>query len=130
MANEHRGELDVELAGRKVTLRMTFESICEIEETSGKTGIEILQDLSKQKIGVKTMAAILWAGLRATLDPQQRLSSPTLESIGKDVMTTGITKLIGPVGKFIMFAYSTEDDVEDLQSRLGKGDAKDEPTST
>jgi hypothetical protein len=29
-----------------------------------------------------------------------------------------------------MFAYSTEDDVEDLQSRLGKGDAKDEPTST
>src|SRR5678815_1242363 len=43
MANAVRGEVGIEIEGKKYTLRPTFNALCDLEEQQGKTFIEVAQ---------------------------------------------------------------------------------------
>lgn len=135
MANSHRGELEIDLAGpnakkpEKVLLRMTFNAITEIEEHSGITGVEILDQLSNGKIAVKTVAVIIWAGMRAAMSPNERLRAPTLDTIGDKIFNAGVTNFIVKASEFLAYAFTSKEQQEEISKRLGK-DVKPEEKST
>jgi hypothetical protein len=62
MANQERGELGVDVGGKRYTLRPTFDSICELEELLGKP-IDVIKDslIDGRRSG---MRAVVWCCLQ------------------------------------------------------------------
>lgn len=128
--NKHRGEERIELCGNVYTLRMTFNALVELEDATATTGIKILEEMAKGSVSAKAMAAVIWAGYRGAMTPAERLRSLTLESIGEMVLEHGMPSLLMPVFRFLSRAYSTQEQIEETQARLGKEDSEVRNTAT
>jgi len=90
MANKQRGEVTLELAGKKYTLRPSFEAICELEDLLDKGIMEIVSILHSGNVRLKFIAAVIWAGMWG----YDKDKTPTFIEVGELVMETGITEVI------------------------------------
>lgn len=63
MANKARGEIGVRLNGVDYTLRPSFSALCELEDRAGLTFLELAQRIAEQKISVKLVPSIIYAGI-------------------------------------------------------------------
>ena len=79
MANKHRGEIAVDLNGEPVKLRLTVNSICELEELDGRSITEILEAVSQPNVKMLLLRKFFWALM---LDDNP---DATLEDAGKIV---------------------------------------------
>lgn len=118
-SNPQRGEVEIALAGRRFTLRPTFQAIAEIEKQTGCGLIELLQCLSGGGVKVSDLAAIITAGLRAAGEPAR------FDKVGAMLLESGLEPVMQPVGEFLVGAVTggrTRDD-ESGDGAGGGGDA-------
>ena len=90
MANKHRGEVEVELDGKPITLRPTFDALCEIEGRSGLTIAELGARALTGRLGLFHVALIIWAGRRAVVGE----GAPSLNDIGTWVLEAGYSSFL------------------------------------
>lgn len=69
MANPHKGQLEFEADGRRLTLHYSTNAICELEDELDRSFISISKEMAAattepDRIRFSTLRAILWAGLR------------------------------------------------------------------
>lgn len=86
MANPHRGEVEIDLAGMTLTLRPTYEAIIEIEERTGRPLVGILRALVAGDLRHRDLAIIIHAGARA-FDAK----APALGAIGAALVREGLS---------------------------------------
>lgn len=58
MANQERGELGVDVGGKRYTLRPSFDAMCELEELTGKSLVAWLEVF--QTGGLRGLRAVVW----------------------------------------------------------------------
>jgi len=64
MSNKYRGEVALSIDGATYTLCFTVNALCSLEDVLDKSITEIIGGLSDiNKLRLKTMRALLWAGL-------------------------------------------------------------------
>ena len=100
VANRHRGDVEIALAGRRFLLRPTFAAIAEIEERSGQGLIALARRLAAGDIRIVDVATIVTAGLRAAGEPAKR------ETVGEMVLETGLGPLAPAIGAFLRAAIT------------------------
>ena len=64
MANQYKGEVKGKLGDKERTFRLTFESIVNIEERTGKSIMIVAQELSSNKFSFKTILIVLHEALQ------------------------------------------------------------------
>lgn len=62
MANRQRGELEIDLGGRSYTLKLSLNSMCEMEGASGRPFPQIVTQVARGSL--TDLRAFLWAALR------------------------------------------------------------------
>ena len=101
MTNKIRGEVAVALGGRNWTMRPTFQAICEIEGRTGKDILVVAGECWDGRFGAVTVAAVLWAGIRAAHD-----DAPDFEAVGDMIVEQGFTTFFEPVLAFLANALA------------------------
>lgn len=94
-ANGHRGELSLDAAGEALVLRYTVNSLCALEEKTGKT----IGDLTANLASLSALRAVLWAGL---LHSQP---GKTLEEAGALIDKIGPTEAIKAISEALTRAF-------------------------
>ena len=62
MANKARGQISADLDGKKMSLALSTNSICELEDAAGKPVTAILDELNDPKgVRMKTVRLMFWA---------------------------------------------------------------------
>lgn len=62
MANKHRGEIAINVSGVRYKLRLTTNSICELEDLGGRPIGDILDELSNvENVRMSTLRQFFWA---------------------------------------------------------------------
>ena len=123
MANQYKGEIKGKLGDKERTFRLTFESIVNIEERTGKSIMVVSQELSSSKFSFKTILIVLHEAL------QGAGGKFVLSAVGDMVMTTGL------VGSAVVCAnvlgtifVDNNEDNKDNDSPLVQGE--NEPQNT
>ncbi len=83
MANEQKGEVGLEVKGKRYTLKPTFNSLCELEELTGKTFSDIATKAAKG--GVSAVRQLVWAYLQEYHSGEIK----TLKDAGKWISDSG-----------------------------------------
>ncbi len=65
MANEVRGEVELDLAGETFALRPTFEALCTIENRLGAGILEVARRIAQHQIGLRDVTVIIVETARA-----------------------------------------------------------------
>jgi hypothetical protein len=100
MANKNRGEVSVKLAGKTYILRPSFQAICSIESEVGKSILDILINLPKEKITLSEMESIIKHGITAYGKNAQIDQS----DIGELIYGEGIINILPSLIEFLELA--------------------------
>lgn len=87
MANEQRGEVDIEIANKTYSMRPSFEAMCEIEAKTGKSIAQLSHHILNMQATAVEFLVIILAGTRAA----NHKSMPDKEGIGQTIIEFGIT---------------------------------------
>ena len=116
MANQQRGEVTLELVGKKYTLRPTFEALCELEDRLNLGILEIFNILHGGDIRLRFISAVVWSGIWG----YDKDKAPSYEEVGDMVMKTGIANVIhqgveehgsGSIGVYLLNGVAGEEEV-------------------
>ena len=88
-ANPMRGEAQLQIGGRNVLLRPSFENLVAAEEEIGSL-FALVERASEGAITVAEITALLWH----CIEPQPR---PAREEVGKAMLERGLVEAIKPV---------------------------------
>lgn len=99
-ANPHRGEVEIELDGKRFVMRPTFQAIAEIEQQTGTGLIALLHRMTDGSLRVSDLAVIVAAGLRAAGEPASR------DKVGSLLLQDGLEKTLAPASQFLMNAVT------------------------
>jgi hypothetical protein len=99
MANKHRGEVEIRLAGKAYVMAPTWEAIAEIEQSTGRGIVELANRFIQQRYGLVEMAAVVFAGIKA--GNNEFLAKPTLEGTGRMILLDGVANFAAPVTLFL-----------------------------
>ena len=105
--NQYKGEVKGNLGGEERTFRLSFESIVNIEEKTGKSIVELTQDMSVAKYSFKDLLIILHEGLLGTGKKFIK------ESVGDMIMQSGIIKSSETAGIVLASAFTGENKGKD-----------------
>lgn len=114
MANRYRAEQEIELCGKKILLRGTFEGLAEIESRAGISVFKLLLSCRNQTLTLRQATAVIYGGLLGAGKSREDLD---YDKIGQDVVTTGIAKLLIPIYFFIAAAVGGNPDNEDNEKK-------------
>jgi hypothetical protein len=78
MANEYKAEVDIIIKGKNYVMRPTFNALCEIEKSLGKSIITLLIKFDERGIMLKELLFIIRAGLKAA---QQKIPKDLEQSL-------------------------------------------------
>jgi hypothetical protein len=99
-ANQHRGEVSVELSGVSHTARPTYQAILAYEQETGRSSSELMMRFSAGVFTLREIVAILHACLTAgglKLSHQQ---------LGEQVVDGGQTEFLKPCGYLLRNALT------------------------
>lgn len=83
MANEQKGEVGIEVRGKRYVLKPTFNALCEMDEITGKTFDEIGK--RAQRGSLSAIRALVWSYLQDSHADEIR----TLKDAGKWIVDAG-----------------------------------------
>ncbi len=83
MANAERGEVGVDVGGKRYTLRPTFDALCELESIEDKSIDEIFGLIQKGRLG--GVRAVMWC----LLQDEHAAEFPTLKSASRFIEKLG-----------------------------------------
>lgn len=107
-ANEHRGEIAVDLGGAQRVLRPSFTALSEIESETGKTLQQVTANAISCAVSLTDTAIVLAAGLRASGEDVSR------DQVGQWVVDAGgAVEFYQAVGKFAVFGLTGGRDSDD-----------------
>ncbi|MGE4339149.1 MAG: hypothetical protein AB7E55_24720 [Pigmentiphaga sp.] len=96
MANKHRGEVSVHLAGKDLVLCFGINQIVDLEDRLGVdvNGIEVML----RNPSMKTIRAVLWAGLR-------KHHNLSIDEVGDLITPAEIPLAMSKAGEAIALAF-------------------------
>ena len=100
--NQYKGEMKGKLGDKERTFKLTFESIVNIENRTGKSVIVLTTDMAQAKYTFKDLIVILHEGLLATNNKIVQ------EAVGDLVMQTGIVGASELAGNLLATAFTGE----------------------
>lgn len=116
-ANTLRGEVVFNVGGRFITLRPTFDSLVKIEQITGETFFEYVQNLNASTAKVSDVAKITAA---CSVD------NMTTEQAGEAIFEFGVIAFInGPFSELILRGAGFHESLE--QSGGDSDEGKDQP---
>ena len=94
MANPHRGEVGVTIAGKPYTLVFTTNALCELEDALNRSAFAVFAEVAKATqdatvLRYSTLRAMLWAALR------ERHAGISLKEAGGMMEDFGIREVMG-----------------------------------
>ena len=105
--NQYKGEVTGKLGDKKRTFRLTFESIVNIENITGKSIIQLTTDMSGGKYSFKDLLTILHQGLLGTK------TNILKEAVGDAMMQSGLIKSSELAGIVLASAFTGETKEDD-----------------
>lgn len=120
MANRLKGEVEVELFGKKFTLRPDIESICEIEDAAdGYTSVpKMWVRTAKGTLGFKETALVIYGCLRG-----QGVKDYALSDVLKEIRKRGVANYVIPALTLIRVMCTPDEAEAELAA---EADAKKE----
>lgn len=107
MANPHRGEVDLVAGETTYTLRMSMNSIAQLEQILDKSVNEISAMLSdSENVRVWLWRATLWAAL------QSSHKGTTLEDAGEIIGEVGLPEVLQKVGEAMTLGFAQSGSAE------------------
>tara|TARA_R110000824_G_scaffold111574_2_gene260198 strand:- start:25 stop:372 length:348 start_codon:yes stop_codon:yes gene_type:complete len=93
MANRFLGEISVEYAGEKYTLRCDFNAMCEFEDQTGENALAVFEQFDKGQISFRNMRYLMLAFMRwhhpdATLEQAGNLLADDIDNLSKVIIAS------------------------------------------
>lgn len=99
MANPHRGEVALQAGDQTYTLSYSINAICDLEDALGKPVGHIMQSLNDEGgASMKTVRALVWAGLQDHHDVDERAA-------GLIATEVGVTEIVQKIGDALKLAF-------------------------
>ena len=98
--NQYKGEVKAVLGKREKTFKLTFESIVNIENNTGKSIIQLTTDMSSAKYTFKDLLIILHEGLKGAG------GNVIQKAVGDMIMESGIIKASETAGIVLASAFT------------------------
>lgn len=108
MANRLKGDIDIELGGKKLLLRPTFEGLIEIEDKAGTGLSQILHRFVNKEWSMKHVAAVIYGGLFHYGE-----KAPSFEQVGKQIVAQGVSKFLAPSVMLISKSIAPDKDEQE-----------------
>lgn len=99
--NAIRGEIEIDLAGRKAVLRRSFSCLLEIEDGLGVGLVPLSARFMARAFGLREVAVIVQAGLKAAGEKPLALAD-----LGEQILQTGLMKYSAPLSDFLLGALT------------------------
>ena len=109
--NQYKGEVKAVLGKKEKTFRLTFESIVNIENNTGKSIIQLTTDMSSAKYTFKDLLIILHEGLKGAG------SNVIQKAVVDMIMESGIIKASETAGIVLASAFTGQN--KDNENPLG-----------
>tara|TARA_R100001443_G_scaffold70766_1_gene79097 strand:- start:159 stop:536 length:378 start_codon:yes stop_codon:yes gene_type:complete len=123
MANQYKGEIKGNLGGQDRTFRLTFDSIVNIENRTGKSIMNITNDLAMTKYSMKDLVIVLHEALMGA-------GSKVVQSaVGDMVIQTGLIKAGVLTGEVLGTIFTGETKEEDSPLVQGENEQKNTQSS-
>ena len=103
MYNTHRGEVTIKFLSQNLTLRPSFQALCEIESILGKSIIKGLIDFEQNPLELVTIMAVLKAGVKAYDG-----TVLTDDQLGLLIQERGLINILPEVVKFLSTAIGLD----------------------
>ena len=122
MANQYKGEIKGKLGDKERTFRLTFESIVNIENRTGKSILEITNNMAQNKYSLQDVVIVMHEGL-------QGAGGKFIQSaVGDMVLKSGLLK-IGILCSEVLMTIFTGDKTEE-DSPLVQGENEQQNTQS
>jgi hypothetical protein len=117
--NQYKGEVTGKLGDKERTFRLTFESIVNIENKTGKSIIQLTTDMSTAKYSFKDLLIILHEALLGAK------TNILQEAVGDAMMQTGLIKSSELAGNILASAFTGESKGDDNPLVQAENNQKD-----
>ena len=122
-ANKYKGEIKERLGDKERVFRLTFDSIVNIESRTGKSIMDITNEIALNKYSMKDIVVILHEGL---ISSGIKLTQP---AVGDMIMQTGLVKS-SLIAANLLTTIFTGEDKEDDDSPLEQGENEQQDTQS
>ena len=123
MANQYKGEIKGKLGDQERTFRLTFESIVNIENKTGKSILEITNSMGNNIYSMKDVVIIMHEGLKGA---GGKFTQP---AVGDMVMQTGLMKVAILCSELLMTIFTGEKKEDDSPLVQGEDEQKNTQSS-
>ena len=122
MANQYKGEVKGKLGDKERTFRLTFEGIVNIENRTGKSILEITNNMAQNKYSLQDVVIVMHEGL------QGAGGKFTQSAVGDMVIQTGLLKIAILCSEVLMTIFTGDKAEED--SPLVQGENEQQNTQS
>ena len=121
--NKYKGEIKHRLGDKERVFKLTFDSIVNIETRTGKSIMDITNDIAINKYSMKDIVIVLHEGL---ISSGVKLTQP---SVGDMIIQTGLVKS-SLIGANLLTTIFTGEDKDDDDSPLEQGENEQQDTQS
>lgn len=123
MANQYKGEITGKLGDKERTFRLTFESIVNIENRTGKSILDITNSMGNNNYSLKDVVIVMHEAL-------QGAGGKFVQSaVGDMVIQTGLMKVAVLCSEILMTIFTGEKQEEDSPLVQGENEPKNTQSS-
>ena len=118
-ANKYKGEIKERLGDKERVFRLTFDSIVNIESRTGKSIMDITNEIALNKYSMKDIVVVLHEGL---ISSGIKLTQP---AVGDMIMQTGLVKSSLIAANILTTIFTGESEDEDSPLEQGENEQQD-----
>ena len=119
IANKYKGEIKQRLRDKERVFRLTFDSIVNIESRTGKSIMDITNEIALNKYSMKDIVVVLHEGL---ISSGIKLTQP---AVGDMIMQTGLVKSSLIAANILTTIFTGESEDEDSPLEQGENEQQD-----
>jgi len=118
MANQYKGEITGKLGDKERTFRLTFEGIVNIENRTGKSILEITNNMAQNKYSLQDVVIVMHEAL-------QGAGGKFIQSaVGDMVLQSGLLKIGILCSEVLMTIFTGDKEEEDSPLVQGENEPK------
>jgi hypothetical protein len=123
MANQYKGEVKGKLGDKERTFRLTFDNIVNIENRTGKSILDITNNMAQNKYSLQDVVIVMHEAL------QGAGGKFTQSSVGDMVLQTGLLKIAILCSEVLMTIFTGDKAEEDSPLVQGENEPKNTQSS-
>ena len=117
--NKYKGEIKERLGDKERVFKLTFDSIVNIETRTGKSIMDITNEIALNKYSMKDIVVVLHEGL---ISSGIKLTQP---AVGDMIMQTGLVKSSLIAANILTTIFTGESEDEDSPLEQGENEQQD-----